>query len=62
MKEALVSSDIFPFSLGIDRVDDDFSSASILTLDYDGTIRVFLRKSCLDQILDAATPRGGEVL
>lgn len=62
MKESLVSSEVFPFTLGIDRVDDDFSSAAILTLDYDGTMRVFLRKSCIDQILDASTPRGGEVL
>ncbi|KAL7530813.1 hypothetical protein ACHAXR_003686, partial [Thalassiosira sp. AJA248-18] len=60
VKEALLSSDnVFPFSLGMDRVDDDMSSAVILTLDYDGTMRVFLRKSCIDNILDAATPRGG---
>ena len=62
MKEALVSSDVFPFSLGIDRVDDDMSSAAILTLDYDGTMRVFLRKSCIDALLDASTPRGNEVV
>mmetsp|Transcript_29502 Transcript_29502/g.53521 ORF Transcript_29502/g.53521 Transcript_29502/m.53521 type:complete len:1028 (-) Transcript_29502:86-3169(-) len=60
ISEALLSSDqVFPFSLGMDRVDDDLSSAAILTLDYDGTMRVFLRKSCIDNILDAATPRGG---
>jgi WD40 repeat protein len=57
--EALLSSDqVFPFALGLDRVDDDMSSAAILTLDYDGTMRVFLRKSCIDNILDASTPRG----
>lgn len=57
--EALLSSDqVFPFALGMDSVDDDMSSAAILTLDYDGTMRVFLRKSCIDSILDAATPRG----
>ncbi|KAL9180168.1 hypothetical protein ACHAXT_008138 [Thalassiosira profunda] len=60
--EALLSSDkVFPFSLGIDRVDDDVSNAAILTLDYDGCLRVFLRKSCIDNILEAATPRGGEI-
>jgi WD40 repeat protein len=57
--EALLSSDqIFPFELGMDRVEDDMSSAAILTLDYDGTLRVFLRNSLIDNILDAATPRG----
>ncbi len=56
--EALLSSQVFPFALGLDRVDDDMSSAAILTLDYDGTMRVFLRKSCIDNILDASTPRG----
>jgi WD40 repeat protein len=59
VKEALLSSEhVFPFALGMDRVDDDMSSAAILTLDYDGTMRVFLRKSCIDNLLDAATPRG----
>ena len=60
VNEALLTSDkVFPFSLGMDRVNDDMSSAVILTLDYDGTMRIFLRKSCIDNILDAATPRGG---
>mmetsp|Transcript_16090 Transcript_16090/g.34015 ORF Transcript_16090/g.34015 Transcript_16090/m.34015 type:complete len:1048 (-) Transcript_16090:54-3197(-) len=60
INEALLSSSqVFPFSLGMDRVDDDMSSAAILTLDYDGTMRVFFRKTCIDNILDAATPRGG---
>lgn len=60
--EALLSSDqVFPFALGMDRVDDDMSNAAILTLDYDGTMRVFLRKSCIDNILDAATPRGNTI-
>ncbi|KAL7547184.1 hypothetical protein ACHAWF_016593 [Thalassiosira exigua] len=60
VNEALLSSDkVFPFELGIDRVDDDRSNAAILTLDYSGCLRIFLRKSCIDNILDAATPRGG---
>lgn len=62
MIEALLSSDkVFPFALGMDRVDDDMSSAAILTLDYDGNMRVFLRKSCIDNILDASTPRGNTI-
>ncbi|KAL3781735.1 hypothetical protein ACHAWO_002937 [Cyclotella atomus] len=60
-KEALLSSQIFPFQLSMDRVDDDLSSAAMLTLDYDGTLRVFLRKSCIDNLLDTATPRGGHL-
>mmetsp|Transcript_12923 Transcript_12923/g.26056 ORF Transcript_12923/g.26056 Transcript_12923/m.26056 type:complete len:1099 (+) Transcript_12923:86-3382(+) len=55
----LTSKEVFPLSLGMDRIDDDFSSAAILTLDYDGTIRVFVRKTCIDNILEACTPRGG---
>ena len=61
LREALASSDVFPFALGMDRVHDDLSNAAILTLDYDGRMRVFLRKSCLDNILDSATPRGGMI-
>lgn len=61
LREALASSDVFPFALGMDRVDDDLSNAAILTLDYDGRMRVFLRKSCLDNILDSCTPRGGMI-
>jgi len=55
----LTSKEMLPLSLGMDRIDDDFSSAAILTLDYDGTIRVFIRKTCIDNILEACTPRGG---
>ena len=55
----LTSGEMFPLSLGMDRVEDDFSSAAILTLDYDGAIRVFVRKTCLDNILEASVPRDG---
>ena len=59
VNEALLSSDkIFPFALGMNHIDDDMSNAAILTTDYDGTLRVFFRQSCIDRILDAATPRG----
>jgi hypothetical protein len=60
VNEALFASDkLFPFALGMGSIDDDMSNAAILSLDYDGVMRVFLRKSCIDNILDAATPRGG---
>lgn len=83
VKEALLTSHIFPFQFSMDRVEDDLSSAvSIMyclrfkdyiwtavswlflgnvTLDYDGTMRVFLKKSCVDNLLDTATPRGGHL-
>jgi len=61
VKEALLTSHIFPFQFSMDRVEDDLSSAAILTLDYDGTMRVFLKKSCVDNLLDTATPRGGHL-
>jgi len=60
VRESLLSSkEMFPLSLGMDRIDDDFASAAILTLDYDGTIRVFIKKTCIDNILEACRPRGG---
>lgn len=34
---------------------------AMLTLDYDGTMRVFMKKSCVDNLLDTATPRGGQL-
>ena len=63
VNEALLSSDkIFPFALGMNHIDDDMSNAAILTTDYDGTIRVFFRQSCIDRVLDAATPRGNTMM
>jgi len=63
VRESLLNSEeLFPhshISLAMDRIQDDFSNAAILTLDHDGAMRVFIRKSCLDNILDACTPRGG---
>eukprot|EP00956_Cyclotella_meneghiniana_P006732 scaffold8963_cov63-Cyclotella_meneghiniana.AAC.5 len=62
VKEALLTSHIFPFQFSMDRVEDDLSSAvSNVTLDYDGTMRVFLKKPCVDNLLDTATPRGGHL-
>jgi len=40
----------------------DLSGAAIVTGDYDGTIRVFLRRSCLDAAFRAAGPEGQAAL
>lgn len=55
----LTSEEVFPLSLGMDRIEDDLSTAIMLTLDYDGKMRIFVRKTCIDNILEACTPRGG---
>jgi hypothetical protein len=43
----------------MDRIEDDLSTAIMLTLDYDGKMRIFVRKTCIDNILEACTPQGG---
>lgn len=55
----LTSEEVFPLSLGMDRIEDDLSTAIMLTLDYDGKMRIFVRKTCIDNILEACTPQGG---
>ena len=55
----LTSEEVFPLSLGMDRIEDDLSTAIMLTLDYDGRMRIFVRKTCIDNILEASTPQGG---
>ena len=37
---------------------EDMSSAAVVTGDYDGTVRVFMRKSLLDAAFFAAGPEG----
>jgi WD40 repeat protein len=54
MKEALRASHFFPSMDFVSNVPYDMSSAAIITCDYEGTIRVFLRKSCLDAVFNAA--------
>jgi len=58
LKEALISSKLFPSLLSMDNVKHDMSSAAIITSDYEGTIRVFVRKSCIDAVYYAAGPEG----
>ncbi|KAL7453031.1 hypothetical protein ACHAWC_004728 [Mediolabrus comicus] len=55
----LTSEEVFPLSLGMDRIEDDLSTAIMLTLDYEGKMRIFVRKTCIDNILEACTPQGG---
>jgi hypothetical protein len=57
-KEALLTSGLFPSLSSLDHVPEDWSSACILTTDYDGTIRAFIRKKCLDNVFRAAGPEG----
>jgi len=54
MKEALRASRMFPSMDFVSNVAYDMSSAAIVSCDYEGTIRVFLRKSCLDAVYNAA--------
>eukprot|EP00550_Attheya_septentrionalis_P009412 CAMPEP_0198297208 /NCGR_PEP_ID=MMETSP1449-20131203/36014_1 /TAXON_ID=420275 /ORGANISM="Attheya septentrionalis, Strain CCMP2084" /LENGTH=953 /DNA_ID=CAMNT_0043998079 /DNA_START=177 /DNA_END=3038 /DNA_ORIENTATION=- len=57
-KEAILTSGLFPSLSTLDHVPEDWSSSCILTTDYDGNIRVFLRKKCLDNVFRAAGPEG----
>lgn len=41
-----------------DESEGDVSSAAIITCDYEGTIRVFLKKACIDKLLHEAGPDG----
>jgi len=50
MKRAISSSDLFPSLSSLQRIKHDLSSAAIVTCDYEGTIRVFIRKVCLDAV------------
>jgi hypothetical protein len=52
LKSAILSSGLFKtaHTANLNKIKHDFSSAAIITSDYEGTIRVFLRTSCLDDI------------
>ena len=56
MKSALLSSGMFPTLHTVDHITHDMSSAGIVTCDYEGTIRVFIRRSSLDVLFHAAGP------
>lgn len=57
-KAAIMASGLFPSLKTLDSVHHDLSSSIILTTDYAGTIRVFLQRSCLDALAQAAGPSG----
>lgn len=58
VKNAFLSSGLFPTLSSLDHIDHDMSSAAIVTADYEGTIRVFLRKTCIDNVIHSAGPAG----
>ena len=41
----LTSEEVFPLSLGMDRIEDDLSTAIMLTLDYDGKMRILCEEN-----------------
>jgi len=47
-KRGIVASGIFPALSERHRIHHDLSSAAIITSDYEGTIRIFIRQSCID--------------
>lgn len=58
-KSAFLTSNLFPTLPNLDHIRNmDFSSAIIVTSDYEGTLRVFVKKSCLDLVLFEAGPEG----
>ncbi len=57
-KNAFLNSGLFPSLTSLDHIHHDFSSAMIVTCDYDGTIRVFLRRSSFEAVVYAAGPAG----
>ena len=59
LEQAILASGLFPTIPNLDHIiDQDLSSAGIVTADYEGTIRVYLRKSLLDSIMHSAGPAG----
>lgn len=57
-KTSILNSGLFPTIHSLTNINHDFSAAAILTCDYEGSIRVFMRKSCFDQVSHAAGPSG----
>ena len=57
-KAAILDSGLFSSLNSLDRVRHDFSSAMVVTCDYGGTIRVFMRRSSFDAVVQAAGPAG----
>jgi len=64
LKRALKESGLFP-TLSTDlfgSLDHDFSSSAVITCDYEGTIRILLRKKILDDAIRAAGPEGNHTI
>jgi len=57
-KDALLNSGLFPSMKKLGHINHDFSSAFIVTCDYEGTIRVFLRQVSFQAVIHAAGPMG----
>ena len=54
VKEAVINDTLLPSLQTIDQIDYDWSSAMVVTSDYEGTIRVFVQKHCLDVVARAS--------
>ena len=57
-KSALLNSGLFPSLKKLDHINHDFSSTIIVTSDYEGTMRVFLRQASFEAVIHAAGPMG----
>lgn len=53
-KNALFRSGLFPNLKKLDHVLHDFSDKIVITSDYDGAIRVFVRQDCIGKLFDAS--------
>ena len=59
LKRAMKRSGLFPtISSQLDDLDHDFSSCAIITCDYEGSIRIMMRKQLFDDAIIAAGPEG----
>jgi WD40 repeat protein len=61
LKESMLSSGLFPTMISLDNINHDFSSAAIVACDYQGTMRIFLRRTCIDAVSYAAGPAGHSI-
>mmetsp|Transcript_18596 Transcript_18596/g.30860 ORF Transcript_18596/g.30860 Transcript_18596/m.30860 type:complete len:91 (+) Transcript_18596:373-645(+) len=59
LKRAMKRSGLFStISSQLDDLDHDLSSSAIITCDYEGSIRILLRKQLFDDAIKAAGPEG----
>jgi len=58
LQKALLGSNLFPTIQNFNNINYDFSTAMVVSSDYDGTIRVFVKKSCIDAMIYASGPEG----